>query len=213
MPKHFISNKDESVRMFKSDILEFFSKVHWTMPLIVYIPIIVFLIYRALAIFEINIFETVILFLSGIFVWTFVEYILHRFLFHYHPKNELARKIHWTFHGVHHDYPQDSKRLVMPPAVSIPLATIFYFIFLFIFGQALINPFFAGFLLGYLFYDMIHYGVHHFGFRAKWLFALKSHHMKHHYVEPNDGYGVSSPLWDIIFGTTYKKSEIIIRIL
>lgn len=207
MPKQFVSNKDESVRMFKSDLMEFLSKVHWTVPLIVYIPIITFLIYRAIAIFEINIFETVILFLSGIFVWTFAEYMLHRFLFHYQPKNEWAKRIHWMFHGVHHDYPQDSKRLVMPPAVSIPLATIFFYIFLFIFGKALVNPFFAGFLLGYLFYDMIHYGVHHFGFKAKWLLALKSHHMKHHYIEPNDGFGVSSPLWDIIFGTSYKNQK------
>lgn len=205
MQKHFVSNKDESVRMFKSNFLEFFSKVHWTVPLFIYIPLIIFLFYRSISIYNVNWFENIILFLAGVFIWTFVEYILHRFLFHYHPKNEFTKKLHWTFHGVHHDYPQDSMRLVMPPAVSIPLATAFFFIFKYIFGQELVNPFFAGFLLGYLIYDIMHYSLHHFAFKSKWLLRLKTHHMKHHYVEPNEGFGVSSPFWDSIFGTRFKK--------
>ena len=207
MEKHFVSNKDESARIFKNDIFEFLSKVHWTVPLIVYIPIIGYLMYRSIEIFEVNWFENLILFPTGLFVWSFVEYILHRFVFHYHPKAGWAKKLHWTFHGVHHDYPQDSKRLVMPPAVSIPLAILFFAIFSFIFGPALVNPFFAGFLLGYLFYDILHYAIHHFAFKAKWLHALKSHHMKHHYIEPDEGFGVSSPLWDLMFGTTFSSKK------
>lgn len=207
MAKHFVSNKDESARIFKNDFFEFLSKVHWSVPLIIYIPIILFLMYRSIFIFEVNWIENIIILPLGLFIWTFVEYVLHRFLFHYHPKNNFAQRIHWTFHGVHHDYPQDSRRLVMPPAVSFPLALIFWFIFSYIFGPALVNPFFAGFLIGYLFYDTLHYAVHHFAFKSTWLLALKSHHMKHHYIEPDDGFGVSSPLWDIIFGTTFKNKK------
>jgi sterol desaturase/sphingolipid hydroxylase (fatty acid hydroxylase superfamily) len=110
-------------------------------------------------------------------------------------------------HGVHHDYPKDSKRLVMVPAVSLPLATFFYFLFLSIIGTNYINSFFAGFLIGYLFYDITHYAIHHFNMRSKFWLSIKNHHMKHHYQADDKGFGVSQPLWDYIFGTDFPKAE------
>ena len=207
MPKNFVSNKDESVRMFESNFLEFFSKVHWTVPLFVYIPIISFLNYSASVFYNAVLFNILMFNLFGLFVWTLTEYILHRFIFHYEPKKKWSRKIHWTFHGVHHDYPQDSKRLVMPPSVSLPLATGFYFLFGVFLADGIHHAFFSGFLVGYLAYDMIHYSVHHFVFKNKLLLKLKSHHMKHHFIEPNKGYGVSQPIWDIVFGTMFEKKK------
>ncbi|MFP4369733.1 MAG: sterol desaturase family protein [Candidatus Kapaibacterium sp.] len=207
MAKLYVSNKDESARIFKSDFLEFFSKVHWTVPIIFYVPFILLFLYLGLYSYEIGWGESAVVFLAGIVVWSIVEYLLHRFLFHYHPKSEWAKKVHWTFHGVHHDYPQDSKRLVMPPAVSIPLALLFYLLFNALFGTAYNMPFFAGFLTGYVAYDTIHYAIHHFAFKNKIMLALKQHHMKHHYVEPDEGFGVSLPLWDHVFGTTYTVDK------
>jgi sterol desaturase/sphingolipid hydroxylase (fatty acid hydroxylase superfamily) len=139
-------------------------------------------------------------------MWTVTEYLLHRYIFHFHAKSKFGKKIHFIFHGVHHDYPSDSKRLVMPPSVSIPLAVVFYFIFLFIFGQALMLPFFAGFILGYLVYDITHYAIHHFNMHSKFWLAIKNHHMLHHFQDENKGYGVSSPFWDLIFKTNFKKN-------
>lgn len=207
MPKNFVSNKDETVRMFESNFLEFFSKVHWTVPLFIYIPIISILNYTAFEIFREGVFNIVVFNVIGLFVWTFVEYVLHRFVFHYEPKADWARRIHWMFHGVHHDYPQDSKRLVMPPGVSLPLATGFYFLFGAFLPDGLHLSFFSGFLIGYLAYDMLHYSVHHFAFRNKLLLALKTHHMKHHFVEPQKGYGVSQPIWDLVLGTMFEKKK------
>jgi len=76
------------------------------------------------------------------------------------------QKIFFLFHGVHHAQPQLKTRLVMPPVVSIPLALIFYGLFVAVFDQLLsaahlIAPAFSGFVLGYLAYDMIHYATHH----------------------------------------------------
>ena len=107
-------------------------------------------------------------------------------------------------HGVHHDYPNDSKRLVLPPSVSIPLAVLFYFLFNALLGPALAAPFYAGFVTGYLVYDMIHYAVHHADIKSKWFIELKTHHLKHHFKDPDKGYGVSSKIWDKIVGTDYK---------
>lgn len=205
MGKHFVSNQTDSVRMFKSNFMESLSKVHWTVPLFIFIPIILFFIFRSVFISYLGTINTILFYFGGLFIWTIIEYILHRFVFHYHPKSEWGKKIHWTFHGVHHDYPQDRFRLVMPPSVSLPLAAIFYLIFHTIFGITYTPALFAGFLTGYLIYDIMHYALHHFGFRNKILLKLKQHHMKHHYADPDEGFGVSSPIWDYVFGTRFSK--------
>lgn len=206
MSKLYVSNEDESVRMFKSDFLEIFTKVHWTVPLYIFIPVILYMVYRSV---EIGI--SFLLFLgaiiAGLFIWTLTEYLLHRFLFHYHPKNEKLKRFFWTFHGVHHDYPQDSKRLVMPPSVSIPLSFLFYLFFKFLVGPESIYPFYIGFIGGYLFYDITHYAIHHFNFKANIWKKLKDHHSLHHYKYDYLGYGVSSPFWDYFFRTTYPEKQ------
>lgn len=193
--------------MFESDFLEMFSKVHWTVPLLVFIPVIAFFLFRS--IFQFNIQPGVILlyFSLGIIIWSFTEYSLHRFVFHYMPSGDLGRRLHFIFHGVHHDYPKDPLRLVMPPSVSVPLAFVFYILFHFLFGSILVSPFFAGFILGYLFYDITHYAVHHFNIRSKFWKYIKDHHMIHHYKYDNLGFGVSQPVWDFVFRTTYPDKE------
>lgn len=207
MAKNFVSNKDETVRMFKSDFLEVFSKVHFSVPLYIYLPVISYFLYKSIMVFdipELNIFYLVLL---GIIVWSFTEYSLHRFVFHHQPKSPFGAKMHFIFHGVHHDYPSDSKRLVMPPSVSIPLAALFYFLFESILTRVMVAPFFVGFLTGYLFYDMTHYAVHHFNLHNRFWLAIKKHHMKHHYQDATKGFGVSSPVWDKIIGTDFPKTK------
>lgn len=204
MKKNFVSNSQESVRMFKSNILEALSKVPFYVPLVVYIPVIGYCIYRAyettvgLAAF----FEYLLL---GLFVWTFTEYILHRFVFHYLPKPKWAQRLHFIFHGVHHDYPSDALRLVMPPSASIPLAAAFYYLFRAMLPTDYIYAFFPGFIAGYLFYDISHYAIHHFNFKGSFWKKIKQHHMLHHYQDPTKGYGVSSPLWDKVFRSDFIK--------
>ena len=208
MTKNFVTNKDVTVRMFKSDLLESFSRVHPAVPLIIYIPLILSFLYRAVYIANNPLENLLFLIIFGIFIWTFTEYFLHRFIFHFNAKSDFGKKIHFIFHGVHHDYPMDSRRLVMPPSVSIPLAALFYYLFYLIFGPCKVAPFFVGFLTGYLFYDMTHYAVHHFNIHNKFWLALKKHHIKHHFQDPNKGYGVSSPLWDIIIRTNFPKENL-----
>ena len=205
MSKNFVSNKDVTVRMFKSDFMESLSKVHPAVPIVIYVPVITYFLYRSIAVFEIPAMKILGLFVLGIFVWSYTEYFLHRFIFHYKPKSQFGERLHFMFHGVHHDYPNDSRRLVMPPSVSIPLAVLFYYLFEAIIGNVLVAPFFVGFILGYLFYDLTHYAVHHFNIHNKIWLALKKHHMRHHFQDPEKGYGVSSPLWDEIVGTNFPR--------
>jgi 4-hydroxysphinganine ceramide fatty acyl 2-hydroxylase len=206
MKKNYVSNSQESARMFKSDFLESLSKVHWTVPLYIFVPVIIFCTYKALFLTPIGLVAYAELFILGLFVWTFVEYIMHRFVFHYMPPDKpWAMRMHFIFHGVHHDYPSDAKRLVLPPSVSLPLATIFYFLFEAILPVNDVFGFFPGFILGYLVYDISHYAIHHFNFKGSVWKKIKQHHMLHHYQDPAKGYGVSSPFWDKIFGSDFNK--------
>jgi sterol desaturase/sphingolipid hydroxylase (fatty acid hydroxylase superfamily) len=205
MKKNFVSNKDESVRMFRSDLLESLSKIHFSVPLIIYLPVVFYFIFRSYVVFDLSVLKISILLTGGIFSWTITEYLLHRFVFHYYPDSEIGKRIHFIFHGVHHDYPNDSKRLVMVPGASIPLAFFFYFCFYFSLGPVNTSPFFAGFVMGYLFYDITHYALHHWNFKSKFWQTLKNHHMIHHYKDSENGFGVSSPIWDYLFFTMFKK--------
>jgi 4-hydroxysphinganine ceramide fatty acyl 2-hydroxylase len=205
MKKNYVSNSSESVRMFKSDLLESMSKVHFTVPLFVYIPIIGYLCYLALAKSTLTVAGFFLMLIAGLAVWTFAEYVLHRFVFHFVPKAPWALRIHFIFHGVHHDYPSDAKRLVMPPSASIPMALILYYLFNLVLPPTYIFGFFPGFLIGYLIYDISHYAIHHFNFKGGMWKRIKQHHMLHHYSDPSKGYGVSSPIWDKVFRSDFVK--------
>jgi len=206
MAQRYVSNKNESVRMFESRLLEFFSHVHPATPLVIYGPVVLFMLVLALRQRALAVALVISLVVLGILIWTLVEYTMHRWVFHYEPKSRWGKQLHFLLHGVHHDYPKDASRLVMPPIVSIPLALFFGALFFVVFGHVAPAAF-AGFLCGYLFYDMVHYATHHFSMkRGLWLW-LKKYHMRHHYDDDHVGYGVSSPLWDYVFGTRAPRPE------
>ena len=207
MAKNFISNKDETVRMFKNDFLEKLSHIHYSVPLFIFLPVIGYFGFKSVFVFHLSVLPIIGYILLGLFIWTLTEYILHRYIFHWLPPGKMGARLHFIFHGVHHDYPSDSKRLVMVPTISIPLAVLFFFVFKVAIGPVLVAPFFMGFLAGYLFYDMLHYAIHHYNFKSKFWLNIKNHHMLHHYKDMDHGYGVSSKIWDYIFRSDFKKSE------
>ena len=204
MPRNFQSNRDETIRLFKNPVLEYFSHIHPATPLVVYLPVIAVSLYFGIP--GNNFLYIILTFLLGIFLWTLLEYVMHRFAFHSNPKSDKGKKIDFLMHGVHHAYPRDGTRLVMPLIVSAPLAVIFYFLFKAVFGKYYLITF-AGLVLGYVCYDSIHYATHHFPMKkglGKW---LKEYHLKHHYVDSTTAYGVSNPLWDYVFGTVPSKEK------
>jgi sterol desaturase/sphingolipid hydroxylase (fatty acid hydroxylase superfamily) len=205
--KLYVSNKDESARLFKSNFLEMFSHVHPSVPLIIFIPVMSYCLYLAYINPALTGASIVGLFFFGLFFWTLTEYLMHRFVFHYEPTSEWGKYLHFMMHGVHHDYPNDSLRLVLPPVISIPLALMFYYLFTAVMGATMVAPFFAGFILGYMIYDSWHYASHHFALKQSGWIWLKQYHMLHHYQDPQTRFGVSSPLWDYVFGTTAGKEE------
>ena len=190
--------------LFENRVLNFFSRVHPSVPAIIYVPVIAAMYWLAIRDGS-SALSIGGLTVAGLLIWTLSEYWLHRLLFHWHPKFKGGDKLNFIIHGVHHDHPNDRMRLVMPPAVSIPLAAIFFGVFVLVFGTPAVYPAFAGFLAGYLVYDYTHYYVHHFVPRSRIGKKVREHHMRHHFQDHRFGYGVSSPLWDHAFNTVPRS--------
>ncbi len=205
--KLYVSNSPESIRLFEYGWMEALSKVHFSVPLFIFIPAIAYFVYQSVIVNGLTVVDFIAWMMLGFLAWTLTEYIMHRYIFHFHPTSEWGKKLHFIFHGIHHDYPCDRLRLVLPPSVSIPLATGFYYLW----GSFIPRPgffiFFAAFLFGYLVYDMFHYAIHHLEVKGKLWSTLKTHHLKHHYVDPESGFGVSSPLWDHIVRSNFKEES------
>jgi sterol desaturase/sphingolipid hydroxylase (fatty acid hydroxylase superfamily) len=142
----------------------------------------------------------VALYAAGWFVWTFTEYTLHRFLFHWVPRASWGPRFHFILHGVHHEWVEDRYRLVMPPAAAAALAVIFFALWWTLLGPWGI-PFFAGKVSGYIGYDMTHYYVHHGRVSGRIMKRLRAHHMNHHHNKDGRKFGVSTTLWDHVFRT------------
>jgi sterol desaturase/sphingolipid hydroxylase (fatty acid hydroxylase superfamily) len=191
----------ETCRMFESDFLEWFSRIHPITPFVAWSPLVAYVSYRIFARGELAWYTVAGFVFGGFLFWTLTEYVMHRYVFHWMKDTPRGRRIHFLLHGVHHDYPNDGDRLVMPLGFSAPLAAAFYALFYFTMGPRLGEPFYLGFVLGYLFYDGSHYAIHHFKQRTRLGKWIKRHHMLHHHLDHDGGFGVSTPLWDVVFRT------------
>lgn len=207
--KPFVSNLDESPRMFKNNFLDYFSRVHFSVVLIIYLPIIAGMIYLALISYGIYWVTFLSIFIGGVIFWTLFEYFLHRYFFHLDLKGKIGERVHFIVHGVHHNHPNDSKRLVMPPGASLALALVLFGVFCVCFGfhMDLVFSFTSGFTLGYVTYDMIHFATHHSNYKGKWFLKIKTNHMMHHYKDHSLGFGLSNIFWDRVFGTLHNISQ------
>ncbi len=199
----------ESPRMFESDLLDALSRTpFWVVPL-VWLPILAtstWVCLRApdpgdvLPGLAIAPGEALAAAMFGLLLWTLLEYVLHRFVFHWEPRTRWGARFHFLVHGVHHTWPKDALRLVLPPAASLLLGAGFLGLFVAVAGSPGVAGF-VGLASGYLVYDLIHYAVHHVRPRFLWHARLRAHHNNHHFHDPTRRFGVSSPLWDVVFGT------------
>lgn len=202
-----IHNKGQA-QLFKNRYLEYLTKTH---PLVIwgmYIPVIGYMLYYSSSTLSFGPLLTFSIFFFGMFSWTFVEYIMHRFVFHSHPDSERGKRIAYVMHGNHHEFPRDKERLFMPPVPSVILASAFFSIF-YLVSRNYAFAFFPGFMLGYLMYGTMHYAIHAWNPPFKWMKGLWRNHHLHHYKHTDLGFGVSTTIWDHVFGTMFDlKKEV-----
>lgn len=193
-----------SAHMFKNPVLERLSRTHILIPITLFLGVGAYSLYYGIANTSITAWVGVLVLLAGFISFTFVEYMMHRYLYHMLPTNKVKDKVQYTIHGVHHDYPKDKDRLAMPPFVSGLYAVILYYLFTFLMGEYAFY-FLPGFLIGYALYLGVHYIVHAYQPPKNFLKVLWVNHAIHHYKDPDVAFGVSVPIWDYVFGTAPKK--------
>jgi dihydroceramide fatty acyl 2-hydroxylase len=191
--------------MFDSRLLDALSRVHPAVPVIIFLPAIAALAGWSMS--KVSPAATLGLGVAGYVLWTLFEYWLHRLVFHFEPQQGIGARMHWIIHGVHHDHPNDPLRLVMPPAVSVPLGAAVFGLLYAIFGVRYAPGLGAGFFAGYLIYDMTHYYLHHFRPRGPLGRILRERHMRHHFQDDTRGFGISAPYWDEVFRTSSRVTR------
>ncbi|WP_162558750.1 sterol desaturase family protein [Robertkochia solimangrovi] len=192
-------------RIFKNNFVEWLSKTNAYVVSATYILMaLIILIYQFYE-RDLQIFLGIAIFLSGLIFFSFMEYIVHRYSFHARPKNDKPN-LSFRLHHVHHEHPRDKKRLALPLPVGLLIASIVYGVFRLILG-VYAPYFFPGFIIGYALYILIHYRIHtcrppRNAFRVLW-----TNHYIHHYKDDTKAFGVTSPLWDLLFNTTYESRK------
>jgi 4-hydroxysphinganine ceramide fatty acyl 2-hydroxylase len=191
----------ESPKMFESDWIDAFSRTHFSVVPLLFAPAIGALLWSSVVREGLPWLQALGLVGVGVFAWTLSEYWLHRTVFHWLPPGRLGERFHFLIHGVHHKWPNDRYRLVMPPAVSFGLFLLLLGLWSLVFGTRYGFAFHAGFTLGYVFYDLMHFYLHHGRPKGRYLKELRRHHLVHHFKTPERRYGVSSKFWDYVFAT------------
>jgi sterol desaturase/sphingolipid hydroxylase (fatty acid hydroxylase superfamily) len=199
--------KKRQGQIFANPFLETFTKAPPIVSVIIYLTILFSLLvigYQAKVVS--SPLNGVLIFAGAIFFWTFFEYFFHKYINHldeYFPDSETARKVAYSIHGIHHEYPRDKERLIMPPVPGLIILAVLFLIFRLALGSYL-YIFMPGFITGYLLYTFVHYSIHKTPVPS-YLKVQYRHHAVHHYKYPNKAFGVSTTIWDRVFGTMPPK--------
>lgn len=196
-----------TARMFESDFIERFSRVHPLVPALLYLPVVGASLYAAAAVYSVPLPRLALQLLAGYMLWTLCEYWLHRLVFHLPIVGPRTKRLNFLIHGVHHEYPWDESRLVFPAAASFGLCVLTYASFRAVLGVENMYGPFAGFVLGYVIYDEMHWYVHTRRPTSQLGRWLRREHFLHHFKDSTTRFGVSCPWLDYVFGTRPKRSE------
>lgn len=197
----------EAPPMFENKFLNRLTQTHIATPIVIFFVYAIGLLWYTAVKTDLTFLTVAFVFLAGTLGFTFMEYVVHRWVYHPpHGASEEYKEMTYNMHGFHHDYPKDKKRLAMPPILAIIIATSLLFLFELVLGQYSFS-YLAGFVVGYAMYLVVHYTVHMYPPPKNFLKALWVNHALHHYSEDDILFGVSQPLWDYVFRTMPKSAN------
>jgi sterol desaturase/sphingolipid hydroxylase (fatty acid hydroxylase superfamily) len=201
-----ISPKNKGTKqLFDSPVLERLTRTHISIPVSIFVVYSVSLLYWSVTQTNLSVWVSAGMFSAGLLLFTWVEYMTHRYVFHMKTYTAAREKIQYVIHGIHHEFPKDKDRLAMPPLLSVTIATVLLLVLKVLLGD-LVFSFLPGFLVGYTAYLSIHYLVHAYPPPNGFFKFLWVNHSIHHYKDGEMIFGVSSPLWDYIYGTMETRN-------
>ncbi|XP_060932428.1 fatty acid 2-hydroxylase [Limanda limanda] len=216
---------DRPIRLFGNSLLEAGTKTSWYWVPVVWLPIVFYLSWYCFTTLaqgttrialtsdvSLSLHTSIfpLLFLTGWFLWSLVEYCIHRFVFHMKPPahNYYLITLHFLLHGQHHKSPFDGARLVFPPGLASLVVGSFYVLLQHSLPEILGKSVFVGGLCGYVVYDMIHYYLHYGSpKRGSYMYSLKAYHVKHHFEHQRAGFGITTTFWDHPFNTVIPDEK------
>ena len=140
--------------------------------------------------------------LLGVAAWTFTEYMLHRFLGHVHKGKNFFK----AEHHLHHAKANYFAPVYKKASLVIPGAVILIALISLVTSVAAATAFIVGFISMYFLYETTHFRFHSKEPVAKPFIILRKHHFYHHFHNPKMNHGVTTRIWDRVFGT-FKRVE------
>lgn len=206
--KLFVSLEDVSPSIYNTQgLLDKLTKMHYIVPFIVYIPVIIFFVWRALVVKQMSAIHFLWLIPLVTVFWSWLEYVLHKHFLHRKAEGSSTIEIVNRIHEAHHQYPNDSNRLAVHIWVSLPGAFVFYGICRLIFPVNLVDAASASLVFYYLVYEFAHVSAHKINSKNPLLLKIKKHHLKHHFQDDQKGFGFTSGVWDALFGTEFDHQK------
>jgi dihydroceramide fatty acyl 2-hydroxylase len=193
--------RQRSIQVFRNPFIDrWFGRTHPAVPALVFAPLVVTALLYGQA--HASIGFLIAAFVAGFLGLTLLEYVLHRFLLHRTPGPDRASQIAaFLRHGYHHVYPNDEGRLVLPPMATLPMGVGVAAVYALCLSPGVAAAAFAGTAAGYIAYDSMHWWLHHGRSNSRAGRWLKRYHLLHHHQGIEARFGVSTPLWDFVFGT------------
>lgn len=150
-------------------------------------------------------------FCTGLVFWSFVEYAIHRWIYHIDYKIEPIRWFLDGFHRHHHNNLQDYRVLNAGFLLIYPIFILVFGLTLILTSWAFSLYFTLGVLLYYFFYENIHYFIHYKAYESGYMKWIQQYHLYHHYRNWDVNYGNTLAVWDRILGTydaRFKELEL-----
>jgi sterol desaturase/sphingolipid hydroxylase (fatty acid hydroxylase superfamily) len=144
----------------------------------------------------------------GVGCWTLIEYLLHRFVLHLRPHTLAIRRTIEHLHLGHHREPSDEAKVTVPVYGSMPIAVVLLALFRLLTGSWEVAALLMiGSIGGYLAYETVHFRIHCQAAGGRWLWWQRKQHFFHHFKDQGRCFGVTTALWDWVFGTATVGHE------
>lgn len=177
-------------------------------PMMLFVPLVLTLVLVNGVVGGLSVWEWIGLPMAGLFLWTLLEYLIHAFAFHPRPLSGWLKEVQAS-HAMHHAYPKRPEYIVARYRFTVPVAVlIFLLLWLLVGDWQRASLILVGTVIGYLAYEAVHWSIH-----RRWAVRflprrLVLHHLHHHFKDDQRCYGVTTPLWDYVFGTGPKPSRV-----
>jgi sterol desaturase/sphingolipid hydroxylase (fatty acid hydroxylase superfamily) len=148
------------------------------------------------------------LFVVGLLTWGLYEYATHRWVLHREPKAEGFNLPGNLTHLRHHADPNSLQRLNVQLSESIPVCVVYVLLAWAITGSwQAATHLFTGLIAGYFFYEYLDFQAHHGTSRGRLTRYFRKYHLQHHHYDATVRFGVTSPLFDYLFGTFHIEKR------